>query len=81
MRAVALGGLIAGVGFAHAVMRWRAAVLGMRFDAVPFDEQNHPAEIFDTGEDLDQVRAGEVSVDQGFAEFLIYSSRLAGSTC
>ena len=60
MRAVALLSLVTRSGFSHGVVRRRAAVLGVRFDAVPLDHQNYPARIFDAGEQLNAMSTGVV---------------------
>ena len=60
MPAVALLGLIACRRFSHGVVGRCAAVLGVSFDAVPFDHQNHAARIFDAGEKLDGMGAGVI---------------------
>src|SRR5581483_7809519 len=57
MAAVAFLRLITGGEFAHGVVRRRAAMAGVGFDAVPFDHQNHPARIFDGREQFDRVGA------------------------
>jgi hypothetical protein len=53
VRAIALGRLIAGIDFPHPIMGRSAAVARMRFYAVPLNNQNDPAWIFDTGKTLE----------------------------
>ena len=55
MAAVAFLGLIARGRFSHGGVSGCAAMLGMSFDAVPFDHENDPARILDAGEELDRV--------------------------
>ena len=62
MRAVALLSLVTRSDFSHGIVRRRAAVLGVRFDTVPFDHQNDPARVFDAGEYLNAMGAPVVCI-------------------
>jgi len=66
--AVALGGLIFRRHFSHGSMGWRAAMLRVRFDAVPVDDQNHAARVFDAGEEPDAVGTSIVSLCKNLTE-------------
>jgi len=77
VRAIALGRLIAGIDFPHPIMGRSAAVARMRFYAVPLNNQNDPAWIFDTGKTLDPTGACIVGVAQRLTEcfYILLASR------
>jgi hypothetical protein len=55
-------------GFSHGIMGRRAAMLRVRFDAVPLDHQNHAARVFDAGEKSDAVGTGVVGLRENLTE-------------
>ena len=73
MRAVALLRLIARCHFSHGVVGRGAAMLRMRFDAVPLNHYDDPTRVLDAGKKLDAVGAGVI-------RFLQYVRRRLGCT-
>jgi hypothetical protein len=68
MSTVAFLRLTARRHFSHGVVGRRTAVSGVRFYAVPFDHQDHPARVFDAGEEFDTMGAGVIGLFQKVAE-------------